>query len=271
VVGGINEHSLKRAVEFYQSFLIGTIHPISGIREAEATKVLENSQRNVNIAFMNEMARMFEKMGLDSHEIIQGASTKFNFVNVRPGPGVGGHCIPVDPYYLIYKSLENDFVPRLLVTACEINDSMPIHIAKLIRRKLRDVGKELSDSKVAILGLAYKANIGDIRESPAGPVISELRSHHPDIAVHDPFAGDREIEDQFGLSNQDLVGCLKNADCVVLLTDHDVFRQLSLEDIALHLNNRAVFVDTRGLFDPDEVNGLGIEYCRLGDGRNDGN
>ena len=270
VVGAIDKHSLERAVDFYKSFLRGTIHTVSGIKEAEATKVLENSQRNVNIAFMNEMARMFEKMGLDFHEVIKGASSKFNFVNVNPGPGVGGHCIPVDPLYLIFKSLKSNYVPKLLLSACEINNSMPLHVKEMICDSLKRVGKDVSGSKIAILGLAYKENVGDIRESPALALVSELRKENADVSVHDPLTRADDVRNELGLDNQDLMSCVMNADCIVLLTGHDEFRQLPLEDIAPKLSHPAVFVDTRAMFSEDIVNGFDIDYCRIGDGRNNG-
>src|SRR3989338_4273896 len=172
VVGGIDKESTKKAAEFYRKIIDANILELSSVKAAEATKIMENTFRDINIAFVNEMAKSFDKAGIDITEVLKGASTKpFGFMAHYPGVGVGGHCIAVDPYYLIAKAKQIGFNHEFLILARKINESMPSYTVSLLESELKKMDKRLSGAKVGILGLAYKADVDDVRESPALEVI----------------------------------------------------------------------------------------------------
>ncbi len=168
VIGSFDEIGLKRAKEFYESIIDAPIMSMKSIREAEAVKIMENSFRDINIAFVNELAKSFDRMNIDIVDVIKGASTKpFAFMPHWPGCGVGGHCIPVDPYYLIEKAKENEFDHKFLRTARNINNSMPFYTVELLQDMLNSIQKSIKGTNIGIMGISYKANVGDLRESPA--------------------------------------------------------------------------------------------------------
>jgi len=176
VVGGYDKKSLDLAVQFYESIIEASIKPMGSLKEAEAVKIVENSFRDINIAFVNELAMSFTKLGIDVVNVIDGAATKpFAFMAHYPGAGVGGHCIPVDPYYLIEYAKQNGFNHKFLAVAREINNAMPQFVIDQLKESFLDIGKKIEDSKVTVLGLSYKANVGDVRESPAIEIIKLLR------------------------------------------------------------------------------------------------
>lgn len=213
VVGGIDEESTSRAKELYESILDASVTPVSQIEAAEATKILENTFRDVNIAFINEMAQSFHKLGINVSEVIKGAKTKpFGFMPHYPGLGVGGHCIAVDPYYMIEKGKSVGFEHTFLMQARKINSSMPRFFFEMIRDALNDQEKSLKGSRILILGVAYKPNIADDRESPSYVLKELLEEKSALVVMHDPH-----IEKY---STLDLSMELKRADCVVLATAH---------------------------------------------------
>ncbi len=222
VVGGLNKKSLDAAVTFYRSILNAPVTEMHSLKEAEAVKVVENSFRNVNIAFVNELAQSFSKLGINVNRVIKGASTKpFAFMEHYPGCGVGGHCIPVDPYYLIeYAQAQNGFRHRFLRLACEINEDMPQYTVDLLCEALQKVQKNLGSVKVALLGLSYKPDIDDLRESPALSILELLKKRQADIEVFDPH-----------IPSQSTVGSLEEAlnkaDAVIVATAHKMFRNLT--------------------------------------------
>lgn len=241
LVGGITPEATARATEFYRSF-VDTVVPLSGAKEAETAKLLENTYRHVNIALVNEMARFCHDMGIDIWEVIRGAATKpFGFQKFTPGPGVGGHCIPIDPNYLSFhvkKTLGYQF--RFVELAQEINNAMPAYVAGRIADMLNDAGKPLNGAKVLLLGVTYKPNIADQRESPAVPLAKVLREKKADVRFHDPMiqtwnTGEGQLE-----RVPDLQDAVVEADIVVLLQNHDVYEVPALAQQA------RTFFDTRG-------------------------
>jgi len=187
VVSGINEKSTKKAADFYRKIINAEITELSGVKTAEATKIMENTFRDVNIAFINEMAQSFDKAGINILEVIKGASTKpFAFMPHYPGAGVGGHCIPVDPYYLIEKAKQIGFSHKFLSLAREINNNMPSYTVELLKKELGKLNLTLSGSKVGVLGLSYKADVDDIRESPALRVVDLLKNKGSELFIFDP-------------------------------------------------------------------------------------
>jgi UDP-N-acetyl-D-glucosamine dehydrogenase len=217
VLGASDPEGLKRARVFYESILNAQVTPMESLKEAEAVKIVENSFRDINIAFVNELAMSFARLGIDIVHVIKGAATKpFAFLPHYPGAGVGGHCIPVDPYYLIKAAEENGFTHRFLALAREINNSMPTFLARETAEELRRRGMEVSGAKVAVLGLAYKPDIDDCRESPSFKIVEGLRDQGMDVAAYDPH-----VPDLSDASSLDEV--LAKKDVVVIATAHSAF------------------------------------------------
>lgn len=256
VIGGINKKSTKKAIEFYRTILDAETYELSSIKAAEATKLIENAFRDVNIAFINEVAKSFDKLGIDVIEVIKGASTKpFGFIPFYPGPGVGGHCVPVDPYYLIEKAKELGFDHKLLRLAREVNDSMPDYTVGLVVDGLNQLGKSVRGTNITILGLAYKKDVGDLRESPSIQIIEKLRKKGGILNIFDPYVRSKS-------TSTNLEDALKGSECLVLLTDHSEFSALKLDK--LKKEGIKVIIDSRNILDKEKIKSLGIVYRGLG-------
>jgi UDP-N-acetyl-D-glucosamine dehydrogenase len=256
VLGSLTKDDANRAKAFYQSFINAEIMILDSIKSAEAVKILENTFRDVNIAFINEMAKSFDNLGINLIEVIRGATTKpFGFMPFYPGPGVGGHCIPVDPYYLIERAKVNNFDHQFLSLARKINLSMPDYVVKVFQGELNKIGKSLSGAKVGVLGCTYKKHIDDIRESPAVKVIDLLKKKGVELFVYDPYTT--------SFCNINCVdSLLKNSDYVLLLTDHNEFT--SLEPCVFNSNEIKLVVDTRNCLDNEKIKELGVIYRGIG-------
>jgi UDP-N-acetyl-D-glucosamine dehydrogenase len=227
VVGGSTEDSTEVAALLY-SQIVNNVHAVSSARVAEAAKLLENTFRAVNIGMANEMARLCYALGIDTWEVIRAAATKpFGFMAFYPGPGIGGHCIPLDPHYLSWKARQHGFDSRFIGLAEEVNSRMPDHVVTLVADGLNDARKSLNGSRVLLLGVAYKKDINDVRESPALSIIDRLRAKGADVRYHDPFIPEVRFDDahteapgeplqSVALTDDEL----KGADCVVIVTDH---------------------------------------------------
>ena len=228
VVGGIDAASTQAAVDMYRS-AVDDIHEVSSPEAAELTKLLENIFRSVNIALVNELAQLCDRMGIDVWEVVDAAATKpFGFMSFKPGPGLGGHCIPLDPFYLSWKAREYDFTTRFVELAGEINNNMPYFCRSVISQALNHSAKKsLSGSKVLLVGVAYKADIDDVRESPAEKILTLLRNGGADVSYHDPYVPEFD-----GLTSVPLEP--EQYDCVVIVTAHssidygDVVRRASV-------------------------------------------
>jgi UDP-N-acetyl-D-glucosamine dehydrogenase len=216
VVGGLTAECTRRAAELYGA-AVDRIVEVSSPEAAELTKLLENIFRSVNIALVNELARLCERMGIDVWEVVDAAATKpFGFMSFKPGPGLGGHCIPIDPFYLTWKAREYDFTTEFIELAGKVNQSMPYYCRSLISQALNHgLGKSLNGSKVLLLGVSYKSDIGDVRESPAVKIAELLRAGGADVAYHDPFVPELRAH---GLSSVPLEPA--EYDCVVIATAH---------------------------------------------------
>ena len=223
VVGSFEEKGLAKSVKFYESILDSKVMPMKTIREAEAAKIIENSFRDVNIAFVNEMAKSFDLMGIDIVNVIKGAATKpFAFMPHWPSRGVGGHCIPVDPYYLIEKAKENDFDHKFLRMARTINNSMPAYTVDILQEMLNQIEKSIKGTNIGVLGVSYKANVGDLRESPALKVIEILEKHGAKLHTFDPY-----LPEHSNVKN--IEELLEKSEAVVLLTNHKEFLEIKPE------------------------------------------
>jgi UDP-N-acetyl-D-glucosamine dehydrogenase len=215
IVGGITPACTERAAALYESAL-ETVIPVSSPEAAELTKLLENIFRAVNIALVNELAQLCDRMGIDVWEVVQAAATKpFGFMSFKPGPGLGGHCMPIDPFYLTWKAREHDFYTEFIELAGKINENMPYWCVGKIVRALNSHAKPLHGSKVLLVGVAYKEDIGDMRESPALKMIELLRAEGANVAYHDPYVPELP---EYGLRSESLHA--DSADCVVIVTAH---------------------------------------------------
>ncbi len=256
VIGGRNDESLIRAAALYRRLLDSEIVPMQSIKEAEAVKMVENSFRDINIAFVNELAMAFDKAGIDIVNVIQGAATKpFAFMPHYPGAGVGGHCIPVDPYYLIRYGAENGFEHKFLATARRINERMPAYTVKLLEDVLKAKGRTLQGSTVALLGLAYKKDVPDLRESPALVIEKILKEKGARVRSYDPFVA--RIS-----STRNLDEALKDADAAIIATDHTLLRTLSVDNFKKA--NVSIVIDGRNCLDKDSFLGSDITYRGIG-------
>jgi UDP-N-acetyl-D-glucosamine dehydrogenase len=217
VVGGVTRACTERACQFYRQ-AIDTVFSVSSPEAAELTKLLENIFRSVNIALVNELAQLCDRMSVDVWEVIEAAATKpFGFMSFKPGPGLGGHCLPVDPFYLAWKAREYDFYTEFIELAGKVNENMPYFCMEKITRALNSEEKAVKGSAVHLVGVSYKADVGDLRESPALKLIELLRNEGADVSYHDPHV--LELPEH-GLSSQELDGSLANADCVAIVTAH---------------------------------------------------
>ena len=217
VVGALTPESLQRAVELYE-LVCDNIVTVSTPEAAELTKLLENVFRSVNIALVNELAILCDRMGVDIWEVVDAAATKpYGFMSFMPGPGMGGHCLPVDPFYLAWRAREFDQPTEFIELAGEVNQRMPYFCVEKIGRALNDHSLPIKGSRIAVLGVSYKAGVGDIRESPGLKIIRLLRDHGGDVVYHDHFVP--ELTD-FGLVSEPLDDALESADCVVIVTAH---------------------------------------------------
>jgi UDP-N-acetyl-D-glucosamine dehydrogenase len=241
LVGGINPESTQLAKLLY-SQIADTVVPVSSPEVAEMTKIFENVFRSVNIALVNELAQLCHNMKVSVWEVIDAASTKpFGYMPFYPGPGVGGHCIPLDPYYLANKAREFDFHTRFIELAAEINEFMPYYVASRILEALNDRGKKLNGAKIFVLGVAYKKDAEDIRESPSLKLIQLLREKGADLSYHDPYIADIRLPEA-SLTSKDLTKeNLSWADCVVIATDHSCY---NMDEVIAR--SKLVF-DTRGM------------------------
>jgi len=256
VVGATSKKALARAAAFYRSILDALVYEMDTIREAEAVKVVENSFRDINIAFVNELAMSFDKLGIDVVHVIEGASTKpFAFMPHYPGVGVGGHCIPVDPYYLIRYAKQNGFSHKFLSLARQINNDMPAYTATLLEEELARQGKALAGSTVALLGLSYKANVSDLRESPAFELWHLLSEKKVHVRAFDPYAPERS-------SVKSLESALFGADAAIIATAHTQFRSLVPQDFTDQ--GVDIIIDGRNCLPKDQYLEAGVTYRGIG-------
>ena len=263
VVGGITREWAEVTKDVYSYVIKAEIDTVSDIKTAEAAKVIENIQRDLNIALMNELALIFEKMGIDVLEVIKAASTKWNFNVYYPGAGVGGHCLPVDPYYLVSKAREFGYHSKVITAGREINDYMPHHIFELLRDALNDMERSVKNAKVAVLGFSYKENVGDVRETPVEHFVTDLVERGAIVTVVDPYVDESYIK-SFGVSySKDIYEALKDADAFVVMTSHNIFKEMNLEK-AKKLMKVPLVIDGRRIFNKDKMNEKGFVYKGVG-------
>jgi len=264
VVGGVTDDSTEVAAFLY-SQIVNEVHSVSSARVAEAAKLLENTFRAVNIGMANEMARLCYALNIDTWEVIRAAATKpFGFMPFYPGPGIGGHCIPLDPHYLSWKARQHGFDSRFIGLAEEVNSRMPEHVVQLIADGLNDDRKSMKGARVLLLGVAYKKDINDVRESPALSIIERLRSKGCDVQYHDPFVSDVRFDDAHAAFTGEPLASIeltddeiKQADCIVIVTDHTQIDYQRVIDLA------SLVVDTRNALNGELRKGSAARIVRL--------
>ena len=265
VVSGCDAQTLNDVADVYSLVVKAGVFRAQSIKVAEAAKVIENTQRDLNIALMNELALIFHKMGIDTRSVLEAAGTKWNFIRMQPGL-VGGHCIGVDPYYLTFKAEEIGYHPQVILAGRRINDSMGQYIAQQTVKLMIEAGKAVKDAKVLVLGITFKENVSDIRNSRVIDIIHELKEYGIKVLVADPLADKEEVRHEYGV---DLVTYNKNlkVDAVVLAVNHTVFKDImTIKALQAHLGSakgKGVVVDVKGLFDPQSFKKAGLPYWRL--------
>lgn len=262
IVSAMDEESLDEVANVYELVVDAGVHRTRSIKVAEAAKVIENSQRDINIAFMNELSIIFNKMGIDTKSVLEAAGTKWNFMKFYPGL-VGGHCIGVDPYYLTYKAEELGYHSQIILAGRRINDDMGRYVAENVVKKLIASDKAVNHAKVAILGFTFKENCPDTRNTKVIDIVNELREYGIVTVIADPQADATEAKRLYGIEFLDMT-CIENVDAVVLTVAHEEFRLLTMNQLdALYGDGKKVLIDVKGIMDRREYENAGYCYWRL--------
>jgi UDP-N-acetyl-D-galactosamine dehydrogenase len=260
VVSGSDAEASALVAQIYGAVIQAGVYQASSIKVAEAAKVIENTQRDLNIAFMNELSVIFDRMGIDTQEVLEAAGTKWNFLKFFPGL-VGGHCIGVDPYYLLHKSKEMGYTPHVITSGRKINDEMPAYIAKRLVQMLIQHGKNPGQCRVLVLGITFKENVADIRNSKVADLVHELQQYY--IAVHlvDPYASAAEVAHEYNLTLYDAPE--DNYDAVIVAVAHKQFAEMNLESLRALMNGKPLLLDLKGIYTRAEATEREITYWRL--------
>lgn len=265
IVSGMDAESLEEIKNVYDLVIEVGTYPVSTIKTAEAIKVVENSQRDINIAFMNELAMVFDRMGIDTNEVVDGMNTKWNALGFRPGL-VGGHCIGVDPYYFTYEAEKLGYHSQIILNGRIVNDGMGKFVADAAIKNMIAVGQAPKKSSVVILGLTFKENCPDTRNSKVDDIIKRLNEYGITPTVVDPWASERDAMHEYGVTLTKLED-VKNADCIIVAVAHNEFKALSLDSIKKMFKScddaEKVLVDVKGLYKVSELDASGMRYWRL--------
>ncbi len=266
VVSGLTPETLEIVAEVYGSIIQAGIYKASSIKVAEAAKVIENTQRDLNIALMNELAIIFHKLGIDTTDVLAAAGTKWNFLKFVPGL-VGGHCIGVDPYYLTYKAEEIGYHPEVILAGRRINDNMGKFIAENTVKEMIRAGKTIKGARVLIMGLTFKENVGDIRNTRVIDIIAELKEYGISSYIFDPLADPKETHEEYGLKVSSRLGnSIPQVDAMILAVGHQQFKRISLKKLVSHCGRgekSPILIDVKGFFDSAEAHRAGFRYWRL--------
>lgn len=265
IVSGIDEESLSEIKAVYDLVIEVGTHPVSNIRTAEAVKVVENSQRDINIAFMNELAMVFDRMNIDTNEVVDGMNTKWNALGFRPGL-VGGHCIGVDPYYFTYEAEKLGYHSQIILNGRIVNDSMGAYVADAAVKKMIEAGQAPKKSKVVILGLTFKENCPDTRNSKVDDIIVQLNTYGIEPIVVDPWANQRDAMHEYGVTLTNMED-VQDADCVIAAVAHNEFKALSIDDIKKLYKDandeEKVLIDVKGMYKVEDLKKSGLQWWRL--------
>ena len=262
VVSGDTPETLKTVSEVYSSIVSAGVYQASSIKVAEAAKVIENTQRDLNIALMNELAIIFNKIGVDTLEVLQAAGSKWNFLPFRPGM-VGGHCIGVDPYYLTHKADMLGYHPQVILAGRRINDGMPAYVAQQTVKKIIQSGGAVKGSKVIVLGLTFKENCPDLRNSKVADLVKELQEFECDVSVHDSLAEPDEAIHEYDITLTEWSDLPSNADAIVAAVSHNEYTSKSTNQLLANLKPGGVFIDIKSAYAIEEIEAAGIKLWRL--------
>ena len=265
IVSGMDAESLEEIKNVYDLVIEVGTYPVSTIKTAEAIKVVENSQRDINIAFMNELAMVFDRMGIDTNEVVDGMNTKWNALGFRPGL-VGGHCIGVDPYYFVYEAEKLGYHSQIILAGRKVNDGMGAFVADAAIKEMVLVGKSPKNAKVAIFGLTFKENCPDTRNSKVEDIIIRLREYGIDPIVVDPWASERDAMHEYGVTLTPMEE-IRDLDCLILAVAHREFREMAIVDYLKLFrdmpNAEKILVDVKGILPREEMKKTGIRCWRL--------
>lgn len=265
IVSGMDEDSLDEIAKVYELVIEVGVHRASSIKVAEAAKVVENSQRDINIAFINELAMAFDKMGIDTREVIEAMNTKWNALGFYPGL-VGGHCIGVDPYYFVYEAERLGYHSQIISSGRRVNDDMPAFVADKIVRQLVLAGKKVRDAKVVFLGATFKENCPDVRNSKIMEVFLQVKNYGINPIITDPMADKVDVKRTYGCELTEMSE-IKDADCLVIGVAHDIFKELSISDYDKLFGDmpkeEKVLIDIKSILDRKQVEDAGYSYWRL--------
>ena len=265
IVSGIDKETLEEIKNVYDLVIEVGTYPVSNIKTAEAVKVVENSQRDINIAFMNELAMVFDRMGIDTNEVVDGMNTKWNSLGFRPGL-VGGHCIGVDPYYFTYEAEKLGYHSQIILNGRIVNDSMGAYVADVAVKQMIAAGQAPRNSKVVILGLTFKENCPDTRNSKVNDIIKQLKTYEINPVVVDPWASERDALQEYGVELKSIDDA-KNADCIIVAVGHDEFKKMNLDDIKQlyrkSSDEEKVLLDVKGIYKVEELKKSEMRWWRL--------
>lgn len=261
IVSGDDADTLEQIAQLYESIITAGVHRASSIKVAEAAKVIENTQRDLNIALMNELSIIFDKIGIDTLEVLQAAGTKWNFLPFRPGL-VGGHCIGVDPYYLTHKAEMLGYHPQVILAGRRINDGMAKFVAEKTVKSMIAAGFPIKGSKVNVLGLTFKENCPDLRNSKVVDIVTELQSYGVEVHVHDPVAANADAEHEYGITLENWSD-LPRADAIVAAVSHRELLARPLTEITSKLKDNGCFIDVKSQFDQHALGAAGYSVWRL--------
>ena len=245
IVSGSDDEACEEIAKVYGQIITAGIYKATTIKVAEAAKVIENTQRDINISLMNELAIIFDRMGINTKDVIEAAATKWNFIKLYPGL-VGGHCIGVDPYYLIHKSHQLGYDPQVINSGRRINDGMPAFIAKRLVQILIQKGKSPQNAKVLVMGITFKEDVSDIRNSKVADLVKELKQFSVNVDIIDPYASAHEVMEEYGLEIQDQPD--ENYDAVIVAVGHNEFKKMTMSDFKVLMNNQPILMDLKSLY-----------------------
>lgn len=259
IVSGSDEEALETIAALYETIIEPGVHRAPTIKVAEAAKIIENTQRDLNISLMNELSIIFDKMDIDTKSVLEAAGTKWNFLKFYPGL-VGGHCIGVDPYYLLHKSREIGYDPQVILSGRRVNDSMPSFVAKKLTQLLIQKQKNPKDCKALIMGITFKENVSDIRNSKISELVKELHEFSIQTEVYDPYASAEEVKEEY---NIELVESLSSDyDAIIIAVNHDRFEAYTMEKFVQLMSKSPIIMDLKGMYERPS-NESGISYWRL--------
>lgn len=265
VVSGYDDNTLDQIKKVYDLVIEVGTYPVSNIRTAEAIKVVENSQRDINIAFMNELAMVFDRMEIDTNEVLEGMNTKWNALGFRPGL-VGGHCIGVDPYYFTYQAEKMGYHSQVILNGRIVNDQMGNYVAEAAIKKMILAGMSPKNANVVVFGITFKENCPDCRNSKTYDIVKRLNEYNIEPIVVDPWANPKEVKNEYGIDLVDLNN-VNNVDCIIIAVAHSEFRRIPLDKLKLLYktanDEEKVLIDVKGIYELNELKESGISYWRL--------